>query len=80
MTESNKNKVVRRLTGKMKIKERVVNRLLGICECQTDEKGCNASCEEGFHCSRDINHIGNHFACGMEHRVYEWNDDANLSE
>ena len=59
----------------MTIKEQVVNRLLGICECQIKEEGCGKiSPSLKVNCSRDVNHKGKHFACGAsgEHKIEEW--------
>ena len=61
----------------MNIKEQVVRRLLGICECESSEPGCFMNCTDeddtrDIRCSRDYEHTGNHFACGMEHKFLEW--------
>ena len=65
------------------IKQKVVNRLLGICECgnlsSLSGRPCrNISPYNGFNCSRDRLHEGNHFACGSNHKIEIWRRDGKL--
>jgi len=55
-------------------KQRVIRRLLGLCECTSQMEGrCDIYyLDSGYHCSRDVGHKGRHFACGMEHKFLEW--------
>ena len=57
----------------MDVKQQVVNRLLGMCECESSEEGCGDLCmDEELYCSREPRHKGNHFACAGEHKIHEW--------
>lgn len=55
-------------------KERVVERLLRVCECESEHEGCGKpSPNGGWNCSRDPGHKGRHFACGeLTHKFDEW--------
>ena len=56
-------------------KERVVNRLLDICECEGKLDRCDSQGSKGigWFCSREPNHEGRHWACIVtEHKIYEW--------
>ena len=61
----------------MNTKHKVINRLLGICECEAEDVdgACFETCPDNtcMVCTRDIKHKGKHLACTViTHKLYGW--------